>query len=196
VRVGRRVAWLAAAAAAGLIAGQLATYPGEFWRGLFVLGFVPGILQGFVLWRSEPVALLRWLAATQFGVVCTYVFSVGALVLVGSVAGLVARVVTGRDPSDLGAPPFLGWAIFYVSFFIGGAGLGGLQVTAFPRRQRRARWVIATMFGSVAVAPIALALVGLSFDAPLGLPTQVLGLLGGSLYGLVTAIALPPRPAT
>ena len=187
----RRLAWFVAAAAAGLIVGQVSANPPDAWRGIFVLGFVPGILQGLVLWRAEPVAPLRWLAATQLGVVCTYVFSVGAFFLVGSVAGLVGRAVTGLDLSGVDAP-LAGLALFVAAFFIGGAGLGGLQVTAFPRRERRVRWVLATMLGSVAVAPIAMALV-LSSDPPFGLPNQLVGLIGGSLYGIVTAIALPSR---
>jgi hypothetical protein len=191
----RRVAWVAAAAVAGLVEGQVATYRPDFWRGMFVLGFIPGTLQGLVLWRSEPVAFARWLAATQLGAVCTFVFTIGAVLLMGSIAGLLERVVTGRDFSSGGAPSVLGYVLFFASIFIGGAGLGGLQVVAFPRRERRARWVFATMLGSVAVAPIAIPAVGLTSEPPFGAPTQLVGLIGGLLYGGVTAIALPARPS-
>ena len=160
---------------------------------MLVLGFTPAMLQGFVLWRSEPAVWLRWLAATQLGAVCTFVFTIGAVVLVGSVVALVERVVTGREFSGGGAPSLLGYLLFAVAVFIGGAGMGGLQVAVFPRRERRVRWVLATMLGSVAVAPIAIPLLGLTSEPPFGLPLQVVGLVGGSLYGVVTAIALPPR---
>jgi len=186
----RRIAWLAASAVAGFITGQLVICPGEFWRGIFILGFIPGTLQGLVLWRSQPFLLIRWLALTQFGVVTTYVFTFAALV----VGSFVSSVVPSSEPSQRAAPSLIGGLVLFFGFFIGGAGLGGLQVTGFPRHERRVRWVLATMLGSVAVAPIALVLVGLGdCKGPYGVPNQVYGLLGGSLYGLVTAFALPPR---
>jgi MFS family permease len=187
----RRIAWIAVSAVAGLIAGQLVVCPGEFWRGIFVLGFVPGILQGFVLWRSQLFRMVSWLALTQFGVVTTFVFSAAAVVFM---FWLVSAVVPVSEPSDRTAPSLVGWLAFLSGSLIGGAGLGGLQVTGFPRQQRRARWVLATMLGCIAVAPIAIAVTGIgSCQGPLGLPNQLVGIIGGSLYGLVTALALPPR---
>ena len=187
----RRLAWIAISAAAGLAAGQLVVCPGEFWRGIFVLGFVPGILQGFVLWRSRPFRLVSWLALTQFGVVTTFVFTAAG---VAFMFWLLSIVVPSSEPSDRTAPSLVGWLAFFSGFLIGGTGLGGLQVTGFPRQQRRARWVLATMLGCVAVAPIAIAVTGFgSCQGPLGLPNQLVGMIGGSVYGLVTALALPPR---
>ena len=156
-----------------------------------MLGFVPGILQGLVLWRSQPFLLVRWLALTQFGVVTTYVFTLAALL---GLASLVPPLVPAVEPSERNGPLLIGWLVFFSAFFIGGAGLGGLQVTGFPRQQRRAQWVLATMLGCVAVAPIAIAVTGLgSCEGPLGLPNQLVGILGGSLYGLITAVTLPPQ---
>lgn len=186
----RRIAWIAVSAVSGLIVGQLVVCPGGFWRGIFVLGFVPGMLQGLVLWRSQPLFFVRWLALTQFGVITAYVFTLVALL---GLAGLVNLLVPAMEPSERAGPSFVGWLIFFAAFFIGGAGLGGLQVTGFPRRQRHARWVLATMLGCAAVAPIAVAVTGLgSCEGPLGLPNQLVGIIGGSLYGLITAITLPP----
>jgi hypothetical protein len=188
----RRITWIAVSALAGLIAGQLVTCPGDFWRGIFVLGFVPGTLQALVLWRSQPFLFVRWLALTQLGVITTYVFSFAGL---AAVASVVLAVVPTSEPSQRAAPSPVGLLVFLAGFFIGGAGLGGVQVTGFPRQQRRARWVFATMLGSVAVAPIAFVLVGLGdCQGPYGVPNQVYGVIGGSLYGLITATVLPPRP--
>ena len=189
----RRIVWLASSAAAGLIVGQLAVCHGDFWRGIFILGFVPGILQGLVLWRTQPFVLLRWLALTQLGVITTFVFSMFALLVVSSLLFLIPSAASATAPSAAAAPSLASWLFFFSGFFIGGAGLGGLQVTGFPRHDRRIRWVLATMFGSVAVAPIAFVLVGLGSCDAYGVPNQVLGLIGGSLYGVVTAIALPPQ---
>jgi len=158
------------------------------------LGFVPGISQGFVLWRTRPLRLVSWLALTQLGVVTTYVFTVAALLGLAGLVALVAPSAMSSAPSAPEAPSFAGWLLFISAFFIGGVGLGGLQLAGFPRRDRRAGWVFATMVGSVAVAPIAIAVTGFgSCQGPLGLPNQLVGVIGGSLYGLVTAITLPPQ---
>ena len=187
----RRLAWLATSAAAGLIVGQLAACHGDFWQGIFILGLVPGILQGLVLWRTHPLVLVRWLVLTQLGVVTTYVFTFAALFGLGSLVFPIApSAASGAAP---GAPSLVGWLLFISAFFVGGVGLGGLQVTGFPRQERRVRWILATMLGSVAVAPIAFVLVGLGSCDAYGVPNQVLGLVGGSLYGVVTAVALPPH---
>jgi MFS family permease len=184
---------LAASAAAGLIVGQLAVCHGDFWRGIFILGLVPGILQGLVLWRTQPFLLVRWLALTQLGVVTTFVFSMFALLVVSSLLALLTSPASAAAPSAPAAPSIASGLAFFSGFFIGGAGLGGLQVTGFPRHDRRIRWVLATMLGSVSVAPTAFVLVGLGSCEAYGVPNQVLGLIGGSLYGIVTAIALPPQ---
>jgi hypothetical protein len=137
---------------------------------------------------------VRWLVLTLVGVLACYASTLAAFYIVGG-------LMTAFEEWGVGSGRFEGWLgtlmILIVVPFLGGVALGILQLPALGHASRWPAWIVATMVGSGAAGPIAFAAVlgGRTCD-PTAVPWWIVGMAGGLIYGIATAVALGMRPRT
>jgi hypothetical protein len=190
--VGRKLVWIATSCAAGLIASVLLqcgsdslARPDAALRGLASLAIPPGLVLAPVirLFGGSPIG---WSVLTVVGVLLSSILTI---------VGFGATAVFFAVADSLGVTPGLSevvklWMASIASAWFGGAALGFAQLPALPVGTRWLRWILATMCGSAAVGPLAFAAL-LGACESYGLPVVLLGLGGGLIYGISTALALP-----
>jgi hypothetical protein len=190
----RYTIWIAASAVAGLVVVlALGCGGGSWWRGLIALAIPPALfLAPLIRWFGGHA--VRWLLLTVVGVFACYASTFAVYVVIGALMTAFAErgVDGGRFEGWLGTASFL-----IVMPFLGGVALGILQLPAVGRASRSPAWIVATMVGSVAIGPIAfLAVLGGETCRPSSVPWWIVGMAGGLIYGIATAIALGLRPRT
>jgi hypothetical protein len=186
------VLWIGASGVAGLIAGLLVScHESNPWRGLALIGLPPALLLAPVI-RLFGGRGFDWMVLTFIGVFPCY-FST----LIGyAIYALIVSYAGAGIPQSFWAQPLSTVLFTTVPTFIGGVPLAVAQLYALRRAAGNATWLIATMLGSAALGPLSFTALGiLRCDAAIP-PTPLLGVVGGLLYGFVTAMALGMRLST
>jgi hypothetical protein len=197
------VAWVAASGIAGLIVGLASScdahllrglplaVPRNVWLGLAVLGAPSAVLLAPLI-RVFGGRAFDWAVLTFVGVLlCYFSTFLGFVVYVIAVSYITPLLPPGYSEQPL-------WAVLSTTIpaFIGGSALAVVQLPALRTAARWKTWIIATMLGSAALGPLTFAAIGF-VSCDVSYPsTALLGIAGGLLYGVVTAMALGMRLST
>jgi hypothetical protein len=190
----RYAVWIATSAAAGLFVGLVfgCGSGGRWWLGLLGLAAPPALFLAPQI-RAFGGHAIRWLVLTVIGVFASYASTFVAFVAVAGIIGLFTQGYRGGQFLGSFETPML----LVVVPALGGAALGLVQLPALGHASRWRSWIIATMIGSGAVGPVAFfaVLAGTSCVAGIA-PMWIVGIAGGLIYGVATAVALGMRLTT
>ena len=197
------VVWIAASGVAGVIVGVASSCdahvlrglpigaPRNVWLGLAVLGAPPAVLLAPLI-RVFGGRAFDWAVLTFVGVLlCYFSTFLGYLVYVVAVSYITPFLPPGYSDQPI-------WVVLSTTIpaFIGGSALAVVQLPALRTAARWKTWIIATMLGSAALGPLTFAAIDfVSCDVRYP-STALLGIAGGLLYGVVTAMALGMRLST